>query len=136
MEGAAKCRPFPFLLTIYCMRFILKEFEMPGITGGTLTPPRTMEEEGCDCGCNSCSSEPEYEDEMDNDEVIEITPEVLSGLIKLAANTLVFEKKNKKKKRDRCTKLAASKFKPFPSYNAASAIARCRRGEIWKKRKK
>jgi hypothetical protein len=77
MDGAAKCRPFPFLLTIYCMRFILKEFEMPGITGGILTTPRTMEEEGCDCGCNSCSVE------KDDSEEIKLSPNVLSGIVKL-----------------------------------------------------
>lgn len=42
----------------------------------------------------------------------------------------------KKKKQDRCAARAARTFDPYPSYNAASAIARCRRGEIWKKGKK
>ena len=38
-------------------------------------------------------------------------------------------------KKDRCYKRAKRTFKAFPSYNAASAIARCRRGEIWKKKR-
>ena len=38
-------------------------------------------------------------------------------------------------KKDRCYQRAKRKFKVFPSYNAASAIARCRKGKIWKKRK-
>jgi hypothetical protein len=36
--------------------------------------------------------------------------------------------------KDRCYKRAKRTFKVFPSYNAASAIARCRRKEIWKKK--
>jgi hypothetical protein len=39
-------------------------------------------------------------------------------------------------KKDRCYKRAKRTFKVFPSYNAASAIARCRRGEIWQTSKK
>lgn len=42
----------------------------------------------------------------------------------------------KKKKQDRCAARAKREFDVYPSYNAASAIARCRRGEIWKKGKK
>jgi hypothetical protein len=92
--------------------------------GYPVTQPRTMEEtsledagsakrgphiamiENCDCPC--CK----------NDKRIKL---------------VVVEKKNKKPKHDRCYQKAKRTYDAFPSYNAASAIARCRRGEIWKK---
>lgn len=126
------------------MRFILKEITDPtdkipaqapvsvagtGDSFNVISPSMRMEEEGCGCECEKCQSA-----HMHNDtEEIEISPSVLAGILK-GANVVVVEKKAKKK-RDRCTSIAATKFDPFPSYNAGSAIARCRRGEIWKKRK-
>ena len=38
----------------------------------------------------------------------------------------------KKKKDDRCTRIAKSKYKTWPSAYASSAVVRCRRGKIWK----
>ena len=38
----------------------------------------------------------------------------------------------KKKKDDRCTRIAKSKYKTWPSAYASGAVVRCRRGKIWK----
>ena len=42
----------------------------------------------------------------------------------------LFEKK--KKKDDRCTRIAKRKYDTWPSAYASGAVVRCRRGEIWK----
>ena len=44
----------------------------------------------------------------------------------------LFEKK--KKKDDRCTRIAKRKYDTWPSAYASGAVVRCRRGEIWKKK--
>jgi len=36
---------------------------------------------------------------------------------------------------DRCTRLAKQKYDTWPSAYASGAVVRCRRGEIWKKKK-
>ena len=38
----------------------------------------------------------------------------------------------KKKKDDRCTRIAKRKYDTWPSAYASGAVVRCRRGEIWK----
>jgi hypothetical protein len=40
--------------------------------------------------------------------------------------------KEKKKKDDRCTRIAKRKYDVWPSAYASGAVVRCRRGEIWK----
>ena len=45
------------------------------------------------------------------------------------------DEKKKKKKKDRCYRLAKSKYKAFPSAYASGAIVKCRQGKIWKKKK-
>ena len=41
----------------------------------------------------------------------------------------------KKKKDDRCTRIAKRKYDTWPSAYASGAVVRCRKGEIWKKEK-
>ena len=41
----------------------------------------------------------------------------------------------KKKKDDRCKRLAKQKYKKWPSAYASGAVVRCRQGKIWKKKK-
>jgi len=38
-------------------------------------------------------------------------------------------------KDDRCTRIAKRKYDTWPSAYASGAVVRCRRGEIWKKKK-
>jgi membrane-bound lytic murein transglycosylase len=40
----------------------------------------------------------------------------------------------KKKKDDRCKRLAKQKYKKWPSAYASGAVVRCRQGKIWKKK--
>ena len=138
MKGAGKNPPFSFFITIYCMKLILKEVNL-ALSADSFSPQRYgatgMEEESCGCTCPTCHKEidPNEDGEIEGDE-LEITPQILAGLLGAGTKLVVVEKK-KKKKRDRCTSMAARKFDPFPSYNAAAAISRCRKGEIWKKKK-
>ena len=41
-------------------------------------------------------------------------------------------KEKKKKKDDRCTRIAKRKFDTWPSAYASGAVVRCRKGKIWK----
>lgn len=41
----------------------------------------------------------------------------------------------KKKKADRCTRIAKSKYDVWPSAYSSAAVVRCRQGKIWKKQK-
>jgi hypothetical protein len=41
----------------------------------------------------------------------------------------------KKKKDDRCTRIAKRKYDTWPSAYASGAVVRCRKGEIWKNEK-
>ena len=42
------------------------------------------------------------------------------------------DEKKKKKKDDRCTRIAKRKYDVWPSAYASGAVVRCRKGEIWK----
>ena len=42
------------------------------------------------------------------------------------------DEKKKKKKDDRCVRIAKRKYDTWPSAYASGAVVRCRRGEIWK----
>lgn len=44
------------------------------------------------------------------------------------------EAKKKKKKNDRCIRIAKSKYKKWPSAYASGAVVKCRQGKIWKKK--
>jgi hypothetical protein len=41
----------------------------------------------------------------------------------------------KKKKADRCTRIAKRKYDVWPSAYSSAAVVRCRRGKIWRKEK-
>jgi hypothetical protein len=83
------------------MRFIIKELDIgpaqykPGLTTGQVgnitrgsgAGLEEEDEESCSCGCNKCGDSSEHEEE------IEITPAVISGLIKLAKGIIVVEKR-------------------------------------------
>lgn len=93
--------------------------------------------EGCGCPCEMCSSgehHPDYDlefhdhdddvESFSNDEPIEIVP--LTNKISL----VISEKK--KKKGDRCVRIAKRKYHKWPSAYASGAVVKCRQGKIWK----
>lgn len=57
-------------------------------------------------------------------------------IIREAFDQILSERKNrrgkKKKKADRCTKIAKRKYNRWPSAYASGAVVQCRAGEIWK----
>jgi hypothetical protein len=55
-----------------------------------------------------------------------VTRESITELVK----DIISEKK--KKKDDRCTRIAKSKYDTWPSAYASGAVVRCRKGDIWK----
>ena len=61
-----------------------------------------------------------------------VTKEYIRNLVVglLEENKPLSEKK--KKKDDRCTRIAKRKYDTWPSAYASGAVVRCRRGEIWK----
>jgi len=63
---------------------------------------------------------------VSNTKKAKVTRESLLEMIQ----EVLFEKKD-----DRCTRIAKSKYDSWPSAYASGAVVRCRRGEIWKKKK-
>ena len=61
-----------------------------------------------------------------NTDKAKVTRESITELVK----DIIFEKK--KKKDDRCTRIAKSKYDTWPSAYASGAVVRCRKGDIWK----
>jgi hypothetical protein len=134
------------------MRFTLKEVtdrtdmvpaQAPAAIAGTgdsfniISPQYRMEEE-CGCECEKCQAA----HMMDSDE-IEITPGVLAGILR-NANIVVVEEAllqnpsgifalvtEKKKKGDRCVRIAKRKYHKWPSAYASGAVVKCRQGKIW-----
>ena len=53
----------------------------------------------------------------------------------VVAEYRTLNEKKKKKKDDRCTRIAKRKYDTWPSALASGAVVRCRRGEIWKDEK-
>lgn len=131
------------------MRFILKEAGdlPPGLTTGQVgntSPQYRIEEEDCDCGCSKCSAEDNQNDE------IEISPQILAGILKHAHVVVVEETldtleeslldnpsgifafvSEEKKKGDRCIRIAKRKYHKWPSAYASGAVVKCRQGKIW-----
>ena len=63
-----------------------------------------------------------------------IDTETLEHLIREHLEEYLEEKRGRKKKKkgDRCTRIAKRKYKAWPSAYASGAVVRCRRGKIWK----
>lgn len=64
-----------------------------------------------------------------NTDKAKVTRESITELVR----SIVSEKK--KKKDDRCTRIAKSKYDTWPSAYASGAVVRCRKGDIWKNEK-
>jgi hypothetical protein len=92
-----------------------------------------------DCDCNNCNpakASMPFHYEMDNvdysDNIIE--SQMIEQLYEDPETIYirVDEKKNKKKKSDRCIKIAKRKYHKWPSAYASGAVVKCRQGKIWK----
>ena len=71
--------------------------------------------------------------ELDKKLLKQIILEVLSEEEELDEDIEI--KEEKKKKDDRCTRIAKRKYDTWPSAYASGAVVRCRKGEIWKNEK-
>ena len=71
--------------------------------------------------------------ELDKKLLKQIILEVLSEEEELDEDIEIEEEK--KKKDDRCTRIAKRKYDTWPSAYASGAVVRCRKGEIWKNEK-
>ena len=90
----------------------------------------------CGCGCPLCMSgehHPEHdieyhyhddEEAFNDSEPIEMVPATEKVM-------LVIQEK-KKKKGDRCVRIARRKYHKWPSAYASGAVVKCRQGKIWK----
>ena len=85
----------------------------------------------CDCGCDTCMGGDHHEDEED------ITQDIITGLYDdpEAIYVIIGEEdltEGKKKKGDRCVRIAKRKYHKWPSAYASGAVVKCRQGKIWK----
>ena len=90
----------------------------------------------CDCHCPMCMSgdhhpdyDLEYHDHDDEHEHGDDSIEILPSSAKLM---LVVKEAKKKKKGDRCVRIARRKYHKWPSAYASGAVVKCRQGKIWK----
>lgn len=84
------------------------------------------EEEEIKAALNSMNDVGQHED---GDYILADDKEVLIKIIKEELK-IVLEKR--KKKDDRCTRIAKRKYDVWPSAYASGAVVRCRQGKIWK----
>lgn len=119
--------------------------------GYPVTQPRTMEETSledagsakrrphiamigeCGCGCDECGGG-EHHPEEDEEE---LTQDILAGIYHdpEVIYVLIGEEnlsEGKKKKGDRCIRIAKRKYNRWPSAYASGAVVKCRQGKIWK----
>lgn len=90
----------------------------------------------CGCQCPSCANNKHHEQNF-YIEPEPLEPEMLSGLyndpemlyIVIDEETLT---EKKKKKGDRCIRIAKRKYNRWPSAYASGAVVKCRQGKIWK----
>jgi hypothetical protein len=97
----------------------------------------------CGCACPICSADKHHpEDEYEEPETLE--QDILAGLYsdpeaifivieqEEIEQNILDEKKRKKKKGDRCVRIAKRKYNRWPSAYASGAVVKCRQGKIWK----
>jgi len=104
-----------------------------------------MEDEGleeeslteCGCSCPICAKNQHHPDE-EYEEPEGLEPEVLAGLyhdpevIYVIIDEDNLSEAKKKKKGDRCVRIAKRKYNRWPSAYASGAVVKCRQGKIWK----
>lgn len=96
----------------------------------------------CGCGCDECGvgahHETPFEFEIENEEYPEmvIHPDMIRGLYDQPEMIYITideaKQKKKKKKGDRCIRIAKRKYHKWPSAYASGAVVKCRQGKIWK----
>ena len=98
MKGAGKIPPFSVFITIYSMKLVLKEID-GGLTSVEAPVPNRysamgLEEDDCSCTCPQCHKpiEPDSDGEIEGDE-IELSPQILAGILSGKTKLVVFEKK-------------------------------------------
>ena len=69
---------------------------------------------------------------MDNFDLYEWNQKRRSEQLAIDEVKVSIDEKKKKKKDDRCTRIAKRKYDTWPSAYASGAVVRCRKGEIWK----
>jgi hypothetical protein len=135
------------------MRLVIRETERMNAdgsfshnTGQNISPSfnqmqdEDYEEESlkeCGCSCPMCSKgDHNFHDEYEEPEALE--PEVLAGLyhdpeiIYVIIDEDSLSEGKKKKKGDRCVRIARRKYHKWPSAYASGAVVKCRQGKIWK----
>ncbi len=106
--------------------------------GAGLEDGRTEETlKECGCSCPMCSKgDHNFHDEYEEPEALE--PEILAGLyhdpeiIYVIIDEDSLSEGKKKKKGDRCVRIARRKYHKWPSAYASGAVVKCRQGKIWK----
>ena len=69
---------------------------------------------------------------MDNFDLYEWNQKRRSEQLAMDEVKVSIDEKKKKKKDDRCTRIAKRKHDTWPSAYASGAVVRCRKGDIWK----
>lgn len=96
-----------------------------------------LSEAGCGCSCPICAKS-QHHPEEEYEEPEELEPEVLAGLyhdpevIYVIIDEDNLSEAKKKKKGDRCVRIAKRKYNRWPSAYASGAVVKCRQGKIWK----
>jgi hypothetical protein len=91
----------------------------------------------CDCACDMCHSgehHPDYDLEYHDhdDEFMDVSDEEPMEIIPLTNKITLVITEKKKKKGDRCVRIAKRKYNKWPSAYASGAVVKCRQGKIWK----
>jgi hypothetical protein len=149
-RGRLNAALFFYLSLIMFMRLVIREkAELPvgagsaeqGFPGSSLVSPsfRQMDDEAlneCNCPCRICAKGDHHEEDYEEPE--ELDPEVLAGLynnpeaIYIVIEQEELSETKKKKKGDRCVRIARRKYHKWPSAYASGAVVKCRQGKIWK----
>lgn len=110
---------------------------------GRGTGPNMATVAECGCGCEECSVGSHHEEpiefSIDSEEFPQfvVEPDMVRGLydepemmyITIDEDAL---QEGKKKKGDRCVRIAKRKYNRWPSAYASGAVVKCRQGKIWK----
>jgi hypothetical protein len=91
----------------------------------------------CGCSCPMCSGGSHHPySEYEEPEALD--PEMLAGLysqpdiLYIIVDEDSLDEAKKKKKGDRCVRIAKRKYNRWPSAYASGAVVKCRQGKIWK----
>lgn len=121
---------------------VMDEIGLEDAGRGTSNNPAMMAE--CGCGCDECSigshhDEPiEYSIDGEEFPQFVVEPDMVRGLydepemMYIVIDEEMLGEGKKKKKGDRCIRIAKRKYNRWPSAYASGAVVKCRQGKIWK----